>query len=264
MLLVYNVSKSSNVGPLIRSAVAFGCSAVVVVGGRRLSLHGNQLTARFLPFFHYPDIRTACAHIKAQGFELLGIEIGEGAEEVSQCRFPTRCCLIPGNEGSGLNETVRPLIDRLVYIRQSGAGTASLNVASASAIVMYSFQQSAHFPEQEREGGKFHVDAEKATQGGQRGTFRAPRTATTAAAAGGGGGGGGGRGGGETGGDDSPSEHHGARREELGSLERRPPPVTVDMSPHSAAQAIGDATASLTCSAGACAVLLRAAAEAST
>ena len=137
VLLIYNVSKRSNVGPLVRSAVAFSCSAVVIVGARRLSLHGNQLTARHVPFLHYPDIRTAAAHLKGQGFELVGVEIGEGAEEVSRCAFTaTRTCLIPGNEGTGLNAVVRPLLDRLVYVRQSGVGTASLNVATCTAIVM--------------------------------------------------------------------------------------------------------------------------------
>ena len=176
-LLVYNVSKRANVGSLVRSAVAFSCAAVVVVGARRLSLHGNQLTARHVPFFHYPDIRSACAHLRLQGFELVGIEIGEGAQEVSRCAFGARTCLVPGNEGSGLNAAVRPLLDRLVYVRQSGVGTASLNVATATAIVMYALQMQAAYPEQRTEGHKFHVTPPDTTAAGQqpRGAFKAPR-----------------------------------------------------------------------------------------
>ena len=172
VLLVYNVAKASNIGPLVRSAVAFSCSAVAVVGARRLSTHGHQQSARFLPFFHYTDMRSAAVHIKAQGFELIGVEIGEGAEEVSSTTFSPRVCFVPGNEGTGLNEVVRGCVDRLVYVRQSGVGTASLNVAMAMGIVLYRFQIWAQFPEAKREGGKFIVDESKAV--GQRG-FRAPR-----------------------------------------------------------------------------------------
>ena len=177
MLLVYNVSKRANVGSLVRSAVAFSCAAVVVVGARRLSLHGNQLSARHVPFFHYADIRSACGHLRSQGYELVGIEIGEGAQEVSGCTFGARTCLVPGNEGTGLNAAVRPLLDRLVYVRQSGAGTASLNVATATAIVMYALQMQAGYPEQRTEGHKFHVAApDTAAVGQPRGSFKAPRT----------------------------------------------------------------------------------------
>ena len=172
VLLVYNISKASNIGPLVRTAVAFSCSAVAVVGARKLSTHGNQLTARFLPFVHYSDIRTAVQHIRGQGYELVGVEIEQGAEEVSAAAFGQRVCFVAGNEGTGLNELVRGLLDRCVYVRQSGVGTASLNVAMAMGIVLYRFQHVAGYPEAKREGGKFIVDDSRAV--GQRG-FRAPR-----------------------------------------------------------------------------------------
>ena len=120
-------------------------------------------------------MRTAAAHIKAQGFELIGIEIGEGAEEVSSATFSPRVCFVPGNEGTGLNEVVRGYVDRLVYVRQSGVGTASLNVATATGIVLYRFQQWAQFPEAEREGGKFIVDDSRAVGHRVRG-FKQPTT----------------------------------------------------------------------------------------
>ena len=162
VLVVYNVSKASNVGPLLRTAVAFSASAVAVVGARRLSTFGHQRTARFLPVAHYGDVRSAAQHIRAQGFELVGIEIGEEATELSAFAFSERTAFVPGNEGGGLNAAVRPYIDRLVYIRQSGAGTASLNVATAVGIVLYAFQQWAAFPEQRSAQGKFLVDEHKA------------------------------------------------------------------------------------------------------
>ena len=182
ILLIYNVSKSSNIGPLIRTAVAFSCSAIVVVGARKLLTHGNKHTNRFVTFRHYERLSDAVTHLRAQQFTLIGLELSANAVELSTQPppFTQRTCFIPGNEGSGLSAHILPHLDRLVYIRQSGVGTASLNVSTATGIVLYGFQQWAQYPEQGRvedeqgEAGlaKYRVDEEKAVSSGG---FRIPR-----------------------------------------------------------------------------------------
>ena len=176
ILLIYNVSKSSNIGPLIRTAVAFSCSAVVVVGARKLLTHGNKHTNRFATFRHYERLHDAVTHLKAQHFALVGLELSHDAVELSTQPppFSPRTCFVPGNEGSGLSAHLLPHLDRLVYIRQSGHGTASLNVSTATGIVLYAFQQWAQYPEQGREEdergeaglAKYRVDDEKAVGSG--------------------------------------------------------------------------------------------------
>ena len=55
----------------------------------------------------------------------------------------------------------KKICDGFVYIKQYGAGTASLNVAVASSIVMHEFAKYHNYSEQRaREGEKFIV-AEK-------------------------------------------------------------------------------------------------------
>ena len=176
VLLIYNVSKASNIGPLIRTAVAFSCSAVLVVGARKLLTHGNKHTNRFVAFRHYEPLSEAGAHPRAQHFSLVGLELSHDAVELSAQPppFAARTCFVPGNEGSGLSSHVLPHLDRLVYIRQSGHGTASLNVSTAAAIVLYAFQQWAGYPEQAREEdaqgeaglAKYRVEEEKAVGSG--------------------------------------------------------------------------------------------------
>ena len=48
-----------------------------------------------------------------------------------------RCCLLVGNEGHGLSESLINLCDRKAYIPMSG-NVESLNAAVAASIILYS------------------------------------------------------------------------------------------------------------------------------
>lgn len=63
-----------------------------------------------------------------------------------------------GLQGQGLNDKQVRLCNSFVYIPQYGAGTASLNVAVATSIVLHEWGQWAGYPERERIGEKFVVD----------------------------------------------------------------------------------------------------------
>ena len=63
-------------------------------------------------------------------------------------------------QGAGLSSKQIALCDDFIYVAQYGAGTASLNVSTAAAIVLHHFALWAAYPEQAREDQKFHV-AEK-------------------------------------------------------------------------------------------------------
>lgn len=60
-------------------------------------------------------------------------------------------------QGTGLSEHQAKLCDGFVYIQQYGAGTASLNVSVAAAIVLHHFALWASFPERSRQGEKYDV-----------------------------------------------------------------------------------------------------------
>lgn len=60
-------------------------------------------------------------------------------------------------QGTGLSEHQANLCDGFVYIQQYGAGTASLNVSVAAAIVLHHYALWASFPERSRQGEKYDV-----------------------------------------------------------------------------------------------------------
>lgn len=99
MLMVYNVGKPANVGNMIRSAVAFGASSLVVVGNRRLKRFGNQNTEDYLKEIHYDTIDEAKVDLNAKGYTIVGVEIGEGCVDVTTHPFTGNTVFMFGNEG---------------------------------------------------------------------------------------------------------------------------------------------------------------------
>ena len=51
--------------------------------------------------------------------------------------FEGSVAFMMGNEGAGMNPAQLEACDRYVYIPQYGGGTASLNVANATGVVMH-------------------------------------------------------------------------------------------------------------------------------
>ena len=60
-----------------------------------------------------------------------------------------------GNEGGGLSERQREACDIFVHIPQFASGMASINVACASSIILFSFAKWAAYAETAKSEGKF-------------------------------------------------------------------------------------------------------------
>jgi len=162
-ICIYNVAKKQNVGTIVRTAVAFGATQVVVVGNRKLNTLGNQQTNRFISWRHFVHWSDMLAWARKDGWKVIGIEIGSRAVPVMDRPFTEKTLFILGNEGVGMSEECMKDCDALVYIPQYGVGTASLNVATAAAIVLHHFAEWAQYPSHTAiAGAKFVVDESKA------------------------------------------------------------------------------------------------------
>lgn len=145
-----------------------GVSRILVIGRKKLSTHGNQMTNRFMEFVFFDHLRECCAQLRKEGFTILGVEIGPTARSVVEHPFTGPTAFLFGNEGRGLDESHVKLCDGLVYIPQYGVGTASLNVVVAAGIVLHRFAVWAGYSEAPREGVKFLVDESKAVRSTNR------------------------------------------------------------------------------------------------
>lgn len=151
-LLVATTTKKLNVGMMVRSAVAFGVSEIIVAGARDVSTFGDMGTTRYATIREFDRLRDAVAHLKARGVAICGIEITPDAVPVQAHPFRGPTAFLPGAEGNGLCDAHKALCDHFVYIPHYGGGTASLNVTVATSIVLHHFGVWAGMAEIPREG----------------------------------------------------------------------------------------------------------------
>lgn len=167
-LLFHNISKPKNIGSLVRSACAFNVEKVFLISrdpekkkdskimkafGIR---HGAQGTEDRIEYGFFFSIQEAKEYFNAHRIAIVGVEIGNGAKSVNdKAAFQGDTVFILGNEGDGIHPPLKAICDHFVYIPQYTSKTASLNVASAGAIILHEFAKFAGYREQEVHGEKF-------------------------------------------------------------------------------------------------------------
>jgi tRNA G18 (ribose-2'-O)-methylase SpoU len=151
-LIMGNITKHRNIGNMVRSAVGFGCTCVLVVGMKKqVSFFGSFGTHKHMKFKFFKNLVEARDWLKALpggGAHIFGVEITPEARSVcDHTQFARRSAFMLGNEGSGMSEPQAAICDSFVYIPQIGTGTASLNVNVATAIILHHFAMWAQFAE---------------------------------------------------------------------------------------------------------------------
>lgn len=133
------VSKSGNMGNLIRTAHGFGAAFVFALKpkygaedspAREFAGTDTSKTAEHVPFYEYDSVDQL---ILPQGCRLVGIEITDEATELPSFRHPQKAAYILGSERLSLSPEIISLCDHVIKIPTK----FSLNVATAGAIVMY-------------------------------------------------------------------------------------------------------------------------------
>ena len=169
-VVVHNIAKKPNVGGMVRSAVAFGCAQVLIVGSKKknLGLFGSFGTAKHVEFIFFEAFKECVHYVKTtKNADLCGVEIRNDAKNVVEAfRGAVRStAFLLGNEGSGIHPAHAAQCDYFVYIPQYGSGTASCNVYVAASIVFHQFASSVGYIERERKGEKYVVaDVPKKTE----------------------------------------------------------------------------------------------------
>lgn len=150
-LILHAIAKKANVGAIVRSAVALGVTQLILIGDKELSTHGSFGAGRFLTVRRFPRLRVAIDWLRSRGVAVCGIELAAGALPIASHPFRGDTAFLAGNEGAGIPLAHRELCDYFVYIPQHSTGTASLNVATAVAIVLSHFADWADYSEAPRD-----------------------------------------------------------------------------------------------------------------
>ncbi len=120
-----------NVGAVIRSAVAFGVTQVILLAESAQPFHPKALRASGGAALRVPLLQGPSIHDLPPDLPLVALST-EG-RDVETFSFPDRFVLLPGVEGPGLPGALR---NETLAIPIQG-GVESLNAATAAAIVLY-------------------------------------------------------------------------------------------------------------------------------
>jgi tRNA G18 (ribose-2'-O)-methylase SpoU len=141
LLVCPDVQDPTNLGSVIRTAAAFGCSGMVL-GSRcadpfsRRVLRVSMGAALHLPLVESRDLAADLQALQQAGFQLTATVIDPTAEPLATFRRPPKLALLLGSEGHGLAPQWLAMCNRRVTIPMR-LGIDSLNVAVAAAVLLY-------------------------------------------------------------------------------------------------------------------------------
>lgn len=137
IVMLDDVQDPQNVGTIIRTADAAGCSCVVLSEQSADCFSPKAVRASMGSLFHIPVIR---AGLRPYIEELLalGYDVACGhLEGDTEFRLDyNNTCLVIGNEARGVSEDIARLSTKLIKIRMYGKAE-SLNAAVAAGILIY-------------------------------------------------------------------------------------------------------------------------------
>ncbi len=137
------ISKSMNLGNIMRSAHAFGAGFTFTVGASYKALEARADTSKgqwHLPHYNWLSLQEMNL---PQGCELVGVELTADSIDLPKFRHPLRAAYVLGPEKGSLSPELIARCDHVVRIPMRFC----VNVAIAAAIVMYDrHKQLSHQP----------------------------------------------------------------------------------------------------------------------
>jgi len=135
------VHDPTNLGSVIRTAAAFGCTGLVLGSqcadpfSRRV-LRVSMGAVLQLPMVESRNLAADLQSLHQAGFTLAATVIDNAAEPLDTFQRPAKLALLLGSEGHGLTPQWLALCDRRITIPMQ-LGIDSLNVAAACAVFLY-------------------------------------------------------------------------------------------------------------------------------
>lgn len=136
-----------NLGTIVRTCRAFGVDGLLL-GPRcadpfsRRALRVSMGNALFLPIVESDDLTADVDWLKSHETQVVAAVLDDAAVPLENARRPRRMALVVGHESEGLGEEWTSRCDTAVTIPMSD-GTDSLNLATATAILLYHFTRVA-------------------------------------------------------------------------------------------------------------------------
>lgn len=145
VVVLGEVQDPHNVGAIIRSAAAFGVSAVLIPEHRGCPVTGTVIkvsagTAFSIPLVQVGNINTALRDLKEKGFWVYGLD-GDGETSVAFETFSKPSVFVVGNEATGMRLKTHEVCDTILHIPMDDRAE-SLNASVSAAVVLYAWSIS--------------------------------------------------------------------------------------------------------------------------
>ena len=136
ILILDAVQDPGNLGALMRSAKAFGFETIVLGEGccdiyNDKVIRSSQGAIFKLSFIH-ANLVEFISNLK--DYDIYGTDVVNGID-VNEIKEKNKIAIILGNEGNGVSQKVKELVNKNIYIPLNN--TESLNVSVAGGIIMY-------------------------------------------------------------------------------------------------------------------------------
>jgi len=143
-VILGEVNDPHNVGAIIRSAAAFGISAVFIPEHRQVQVNGTVVKTSAGMAFHIPlvsigNVNQTIKDLKDKGCWVYGLD-GESTTNVNDEQFEKPSVFILGNEGKGIREKTLEHCDISLRI-PTKKNVESLNASVAAGVIFYAWQQ---------------------------------------------------------------------------------------------------------------------------
>lgn len=131
-----------NLGSIIRSAVFFGVSGVIIPKWRAAPLTTTAVrasagAAQHILIASVTNLADAMTRARKKGIWLIGADMD--GEDAKKADLPRPFALVLGSEGRGLGQLIRKKCDTIVGIQCGASKVSSLNVGAACAALLYQF-----------------------------------------------------------------------------------------------------------------------------
>ena len=143
-LALDGVRDPGNLGTIIRTADWFGVRTVYVSGDCAETFNPKVIQASMGSVFRVrtaeADLPALCVHFREAGMPVYGTFL-DGRDLYAE-PLGTEGLVVMGNEASGIRPEVAAQVDRRLLIPAApGSGAESLNVASATAVILSEFRR---------------------------------------------------------------------------------------------------------------------------
>jgi len=144
VLVLDQLSDPHNVGAILRTAAAFGVTAVVVQDRNAPPQSGALAKAAsgaldLIPYVEVVNIARALDELANRGFWRIALA-GDGEQSLAEAVPEGDVALVLGSEGAGIRRLVREHCEAAAYI-PIDSSVESLNVSNAAAIALYELRR---------------------------------------------------------------------------------------------------------------------------